>query len=154
MDEKTSGSVRTSVISGQVVLEGEIRGEENLHVFGQIRGSIQITGNILVGKSGLVEAEVEAANITIEGTIRGNALAREHLEILPTGTMIGDIAARSIDIKEGSSFEGRSRMIRQAAPPPAEAEPSPAADAPAEPAEAAEESPQEAPANTESGSES
>jgi len=115
MDKEMTGSGRISVVSEHVVLEGEITGEENLHIFGQIRGSIRISGDILVGKTGKVEADVEATNISVDGTIQGNALAREHLEIQSTGTMIGDITARSIDIKEGSSFEGRSRMLRRTA---------------------------------------
>ena len=47
-----------------------------------------------------------------EFAVKGNVVAREHLEILSTGKMIGDISARSIDLKEGSSFEGRSHMIK------------------------------------------
>jgi cytoskeletal protein CcmA (bactofilin family) len=46
--------------------------------------------------------------------------ARNHLEIQATGKMIGDITAKSIDIKEGSTFEGRSRMLKsgRTEPPP------------------------------------
>lgn len=149
MDKDTAGIGRTSVVSEHVVLEGDIGGEEHLHIFGQIRGSIRISGDILVGKTGVVEADVEADNITIEGTIRGNALAKEHLEILPTGTMIGDIAARSIDIREGSSFEGRSRMLRQSSPPQGATS---AIQTPKDSAAAAPENPGEIQPQTESGS--
>jgi cytoskeletal protein CcmA (bactofilin family) len=153
MIEKTAGSGRTSVVSEQVVLEGEIHGEENLHVFGRIRGSIRIDGDFLVGRTGVVEADVEAANITVEGTIRGTVLAREHLEIQSSGTMSGDIAARSIDIKEGSSFEGRSRMLRQPAPQPTVAKSPTATEPPEQSNAAASEVPEEAPPKSEAGGE-
>jgi len=48
----------------------------------------------------------------IEGKVTGNVLARKQLEIHSTGKLIGDCTARSIDIKEGALFEGRSIMLK------------------------------------------
>ena len=42
----------------------------------------------------------------------GNVKAHQQLEIHPTGKLIGDCTAASIDIKEGAVFEGRSNMIK------------------------------------------
>jgi len=106
-----SDAESTSLISRNVVIEGQVEGPENLKVDGTIKGSININGNLIVGVTGLVEAEVEADNIIIEGQIEGTVQARGHLEIQTTGKMIGDISAQTIDIKEGSTFEGRSHMI-------------------------------------------
>ena len=116
---QTESSVgATSIVSQNIRIEGDIRGNENLQVFGKLKGSLKVNGDIFVGESGVVEAEVEGINVTIQGTVIGNVLAKEHLEILSTGKMIGDISARSIDIKEGSSFEGRSQMIKPKGKPP------------------------------------
>jgi len=113
---KASGS--TSLLSKKVNIVGEIQGNEDLHVEGHFRGSIKITGNIFVGQTGVVEADIEADNIVIQGKITGNVLARKQLEIQALGQLIGDCSAQSIDIKEGAIFEGRSRMVRPAASPP------------------------------------
>jgi cytoskeletal protein CcmA (bactofilin family) len=43
--------------------------------------------------------------------VTGNVLAHKQLEIHPSGKLIGDCSAASIDIKEGAIFEGRSNMI-------------------------------------------
>ena len=72
---------------------------------------IKTDGSIIVGASGVIEANVEAENISIQGNITGNVAARGQLNIQPSGRISGDISARSIDIKEGTSFEGRSRMM-------------------------------------------
>jgi cytoskeletal protein CcmA (bactofilin family) len=108
--EKTFDS--TSLLSQNIKIEGEIRGEENLHVDGQIKGSVKLNGDIFIGSFGVVEADVEADNIVIQGKVTGNVLARQQLEIQPSGKLIGDCSARSIDIKEGAEFEGRSNMIK------------------------------------------
>ena len=113
--DQTSGS--TSLLSRNVKIEGEIRGEENLHIDGRIKGAVRLKGDILIGNAGVVEAEIEAENVIIQGQVTGNVTARQQLEIQPSGKLIGDCTARSIDIKEGAVFEGRSNMIRSSAAP-------------------------------------
>ena len=110
-----------SLVSENVRIEGELGGEENILINGRVLGSIKLNGDIVVGQSGVVEADIEGNTIVIQGTVKGNVTARNHLEIQATGKMIGDITAKSIDIKEGSTFEGRSRMLK-----PGRTEPSPA----------------------------
>ena len=113
--DNTAGS--TSLLSRSVKVEGEIQGEENLHIDGRIKGSVRLNGDVLIGNAGIVEAEIEAENIVIQGQVTGNVTARRQLEIRPSGKLFGDCTARSIDIKEGAVFEGRSNMIRSATAP-------------------------------------
>ena len=103
---------QAAVISRNSRIEGDWKGDEDLIVEGYFKGAIQTRGNLHVKQTGNVDADVHANNVIIEGRISGNVYAQGHLEIHTTGQMIGDIAARAIDIKEGSSFEGRSRMIK------------------------------------------
>ncbi len=109
---KDNAADSTSLLSKNVKIEGEIQGPENLHVEGYIKGSIKLSGDIFVCNTGIVEADVEAKNIVIQGEVTGNVLARQQLEIHPSGKLIGDCSAVSIDIKEGAVFEGRSIMIK------------------------------------------
>ncbi|MEE4263444.1 MAG: polymer-forming cytoskeletal protein [Desulfobacteraceae bacterium] len=115
--EKSNPAGSTSLLSKKVNIVGEIEGNEDLHVEGRFEGSIKITGNIFVGPTGVVDADVEAENIIIQGKINGNVLAHQQLEIQSLGQLIGDCSAQSIDIKEGAIFEGRSNMLRPAASP-------------------------------------
>jgi cytoskeletal protein CcmA (bactofilin family) len=111
---KENSAASTSLLSKSVNFEGEIQGNENLHIDGHIKGSIKLDGDVLVGSSGIVEAEIEANNVVIQGQVTGNIIARQQLEIQPSGKLMGDCTARSIDIKEGALFEGRSNMLRTA----------------------------------------
>ena len=104
----------TSLVSKNVKIEGEIKGPENLHVEGYIKGAVALSGDIFVGNTGVVEADLEAKNIVIQGEVTGNVKARKQLEIHPSGKLIGDCSASSIDIKEGAVFEGRSMMMKTA----------------------------------------
>ena len=108
-----------SVVSKKVNIEGDIRGDEDLRVEGRIKGSIKVVGDLVVGPSGVVEADVEADNVVIQGRLTGNVLARKQIEIRSSGQLLGDCRAKSIDIREGAIFEGRSSMLRSPAGPPA-----------------------------------
>ena len=72
----------------------------------------QLGGDIYVGPTGVVEADVEAENVVIQGEINGNVTARKQLQIQSAGKLLGNCTSQSIDIKEGAQFEGRSKMNR------------------------------------------
>jgi cytoskeletal protein CcmA (bactofilin family) len=111
--QKAKTADSTSLVSKNVRIEGEIRGPENLHVEGYVKGAVALSGDIFVGNTGIVEADLEAKNIVIQGEVTGNVKAHQQLEIHPSGKLIGDCTATSIDIKEGAVFEGRSIMMKK-----------------------------------------
>jgi cytoskeletal protein CcmA (bactofilin family) len=121
--QKDAPADSISLLSKNVRIEGEVQGPENLHVEGYLKGAVVLSGDIFIGNTGIVEADVEAKNIVIQGELSGNVKAHQQLEIHPTGKLIGDCTAASIDIKEGAVFEGRSNMIRASV---TAADPSPA----------------------------
>ena len=110
--DKGNNNGTTSLLSKEVILEGDIQGSENLQVEGKFKGTIKIAGDVYVGTTGVIEAEIEADNVVIQGQINGNVTARKQLQIQSTGKLMGDCTVHSIDIKEGALFEGRSKMIR------------------------------------------
>ena len=113
---KESASGTISLVSRQVVVEGEIHGDENLHVDGRVKGSIRLNGDLFVGANGVVEAEVEARNVIIQGALTGKVLAREQLEVQSTGRFNGESTAGSYEIREGAVFEGISKMLGRSNP--------------------------------------
>jgi cytoskeletal protein CcmA (bactofilin family) len=125
---KDASSDTTSLVSRPVVVEGEISGEENLHVDGRVKGVIRLAGDLFVGASGVVEAEVDARSIVIQGAVTGKVLARRQLEVQPSGRFNGEATAASYEIRQGAVFEGVSRMLGskpQAEKPADPADPSP-----------------------------
>jgi cytoskeletal protein CcmA (bactofilin family) len=113
--DKGNATGSTSLLSKEVKLEGEIQGSENLQVEGRFKGTIKLAGDLYIGPTGVVDADIEADNVIIQGQINGNVLARKQLQIQSSGKLMGDCTAQSIDIKEGALFEGRSKMIRPSA---------------------------------------
>lgn len=101
-----------SVVSRDIVVEGEIQGSENLAVDGRVKGLLKVDGDVLIGETGVVEADIEADNLVVKGRVAGDVTVRNTLEVHPGGELYGSIRARLIHIREGAVFEGRSQMIR------------------------------------------
>ncbi len=99
-----------TIIGKGVTVKGELLGDEDVKVEGRVEGKIKLTKNLLVGQAGVVEADVEAENINIGGTVTGNLSAQNKVEIVSSGKMVGDIKAPRVIVAEGAHFKGNVDM--------------------------------------------
>jgi cytoskeletal protein CcmA (bactofilin family) len=99
-----------TAIGKGITIKGELLGDEDVKIEGRIEGKIHLTKNLLVGQSGVIEAEIEADNINIGGTVTGNIIAQNRVEIVASGTMVGDIKAPRVIVAEGAHFKGNVDM--------------------------------------------
>jgi cytoskeletal protein CcmA (bactofilin family) len=100
----------TCVIAAKTVIKGEINGDEDVVVEGNVEGQIKITRDLRVGANGVVKATVEAQSIIVSGEIVGDCSASVRVEIQSTGRLTGNIRAPKIVIAEGAMFRGNSDM--------------------------------------------
>jgi cytoskeletal protein CcmA (bactofilin family) len=99
-----------TVIGKGITIRGELLGDEDVKIEGRVEGKITLVKNLLVGPSGVIEADVEAENINIGGTVTGNLIAQNRVEIVTSGTMIGDIKSPRVIVAEGAHFKGNVDM--------------------------------------------
>ncbi len=96
-----------------VVVKGDVTGNEDLTIFGQFEGTINLQGHSLtVGPEGKVKAEIQAARVIIYGTVHGNISVKERVEIYKTGQVVGDLMAPGISIEDGAYFKGKIEILR------------------------------------------
>lgn len=105
--EEAKGKVETIIGNGTVT--GDLFTKGSLRVEGKIKGAIKAEGDLYVGANGVINAEVEARNVVIAGTVNGDVIAAEKLEILKTGKLNGNIKTKTIKIEAGASFVGVSK---------------------------------------------
>ena len=99
-----------TIIGSTIVIDGEISGDEDLVIQGTVKGKLVLKENLIVENSGVVEADIETANVTISGQVTGNILAGERVELKADGRMVGDIKSPRILIADGASFKGNVDM--------------------------------------------
>jgi len=100
----------TCVIAPKTVVKGEITGDEDIVVEGNVEGQIRISKDLRVGANGVVKATVEAQSIIVSGELIGDCQAAIRVEIQSTGRLTGNIRAPKIVIAEGAMFRGNSDM--------------------------------------------
>lgn len=108
-EDYQADSVET-IIGSSVKLEGDLLGEGNINVHGEILGKIQTKGDVIIGKSANVKADVNATNITVSGSVEGNIKSEQKLEITEGGRILGDISSKSLSISPGANFSGQCNM--------------------------------------------
>lgn len=102
-----------TVIGLNVNLKGNLKNQGSIQVNGSVEGEVRSDDNITVGETAMIKGPVAAKVIEVSGTIKGLVEASEKLEINPTGKVIGDINAKSLIIKQGAIFIGKSTMPDQ-----------------------------------------
>lgn len=105
----------TTCLTRGIAVKGEITGNENLYVDGEVQGKIQLSvAAITIGPNGRVSADIEAREIEIHGQVQGTLRVGERVHICRTGVVTGDIVTERIAIDEGAVFQGRVDMARPA----------------------------------------
>ncbi|OGS67861.1 MAG: hypothetical protein A2Y96_02435 [Firmicutes bacterium RBG_13_65_8] len=95
---------RDAQLKGTVVSSGLIR------IDGKVDGEIVHKGDIAIGESGEITANVKAHNVTVAGVVNGNIEATGKLELLPTARVTGDLSVATLVVGEGAIFKGSSDM--------------------------------------------
>ncbi len=110
-------------IGKSVLVKGELSGSEDLYIDGQVEGTIELREhNLTVGPNGRVDANINAKEIILLGTVKGNVRAAERVEIRKSGSLIGDLVAARVVIEEGAYFKGSIDIQKAAAAGPKPAE--------------------------------
>ena len=99
------------MIGSSIKIKGDITGNEDLLIEGQVEGEINISSHqVTVGQSGQVNANVTANNIKIEGTVKGDILGSEKVVIAKTGNVRGNIVSPRVTLEDGAVFKGSIDM--------------------------------------------
>ncbi|HHY47739.1 MAG TPA: polymer-forming cytoskeletal protein [Firmicutes bacterium] len=101
-----------TVVGTDTRIEGVISGSGSIRVDGQVKGEINISGDLTIGDKGVVEAKALARNVVIAGEFRGSIQATGKLEIPPSGRLYGDVAVSALIIDDGAVFKGRCDIVR------------------------------------------
>jgi cytoskeletal protein CcmA (bactofilin family) len=100
-----------TLIGAAATIKGDILSEGNVRVDGKFNGSIDSEKEVLIGEEACITGNITAKTIIIYGKVKGNIKSDGILEIMSTGKLYGDIDVKSISIKEGAVFQGKSSMI-------------------------------------------
>jgi cytoskeletal protein CcmA (bactofilin family) len=77
-----------------------------------VTGKIQSAGDLVVGKGGEVDGEIQVGRLFVSGSVKGSAEAASSVELTAGCRVTASIKAPSLIIEDGAFFEGRCSMVR------------------------------------------
>lgn len=119
-DEKPAGAadampfLRPSLGSDTSVT-GKLSFAAPTRIDGKLKGEVRANDLLLIGEQGSVEGTVNAKALILEGTVRGDVVGTEWVQVHASGRLVGSVAAHRIEIAHGAKVQARMSI----APPPA-----------------------------------
>lgn len=91
-----------------------------LHVDGLVKGIVEASGDVSIGRSGRVEGDIAAHHMVVSGYASGT-IRCERLEVVESATVLCDVTSEQFIVEPGATFVGENRRAaggeRQAAEP-------------------------------------
>jgi cytoskeletal protein CcmA (bactofilin family) len=101
----------STVIGKSVIIRGELTGNEDLFMDGQIEGTITLTGSRLtIGPNAIVNADMNVQDVIIFGKVDGNIKASGSIDLRQSAVVTGDVLAGRLSIEESAVIKGRVEL--------------------------------------------
>src|ERR1700722_17683441 len=120
----------STVIGKSVVIRGELSGNEDLFIDGDVEGTVSLPeSRLTVGPNAQVRADINAREVVVFGHLTGNVKASGRGDLRQSALVKGDILAGRLSIEESAVLSGRVELKASTEPPksssstPAVAEP-------------------------------
>ena len=112
----SEGDKHMATIGQSIIFKGELSGDEDLEIEGQVDGTVDLTNHQLtVGANGRLTAQVTAKSIIVIGQVIGDLTATERIEIQATGVVEGNLRAPRLNVQEGAVLNGSIDMTATSA---------------------------------------
>ncbi|MCL2267050.1 MAG: polymer-forming cytoskeletal protein [Treponema sp.] len=90
---------------------GFLKFATTLHIQGNFRGTIEASGDLIVDKDAVVEADhITVSSLTVYGNISGTVHAQNKVDMMSGAKIQGDVSAAKLRIADGVLFEGKCKM--------------------------------------------
>lgn len=104
---------KNGVVESVPELDGEITFKDMLRINGHVAGRVSSEkGTLIIDASARVDANIEVAVATISGTVNGDIVGHQRVEVGPGAVINGNISTRAICIKPGAVFQGDCRILK------------------------------------------
>lgn len=115
---------RATRVVGDLYFTGELQLE------GKVTGSIvaenEKDAKVVVADTGVLEGEIRAPVVIVNGRVQGNIYSTKHLELAAKGNVVGTVHYHSIEMVKGAQVNGsmintQQDVLKEAVPAAADA---------------------------------
>ncbi len=108
-DTGTSRSSQSLIQEGMTV-RGDMKAEGDIRLDGSLEGSLVSKARVIIGGTGVIQADLEAAEVLVMGKIHGKIVGHRRIELRKGAHVEGDVTTQALVIEEGVFFRGNCQM--------------------------------------------
>ena len=112
--KKAQPPIKSLIAHGSRV-EGNLKFTEGLRVDGEVVGDIRAMTDepsmLVISEAAVVQGEIHADHVIVNGTVRGPVFARELLELQPKAHIEGDVSYRALEMHQGAVISGQLKPM-------------------------------------------
>ncbi|SCY04633.1 bactofilin family protein [Alkaliphilus peptidifermentans] len=101
----------TTLIGADCVFEGRLNTKGTIRIEGELKGDINLEGNLYIGETGRLIGNVNGSNVFVAGEVHGNVYATGQLRVAAKGKLYGDVNVKSFVLDENAIFDGNCKML-------------------------------------------
>lgn len=113
-DNKKVATENVVAGSNRIIAETKIKGDvtslSDFRIDGEVEGTIQTTGRLVVGRTGVIKGKVICTNADVEGKIEGTLQVKGVLSLKSTAEIQGEIFVEKLSIEPGAIFNVVCKM--------------------------------------------
>lgn len=100
-----------AVIGRSIRIDGDLQGEEDLRIEGDVNGTVRLRNHTLtIGSEGKIRADVYAKSVVVDGLMEGDLYGSERVAIRQNATVLGNITSPRVSLDDGARFKGSIEM--------------------------------------------
>ena len=107
-----------TLIGARTVIKGDISFTGGLHVDGAVHGALVAEPGgealLVLSDKGVIEGEVRAPHVVINGTLKGDIVASERVELAAQARVTGNIYYKLLEMAAGAQVNGQ--IVREEEP--------------------------------------
>ncbi len=98
-------SINTIVGPGAFI-RGELKIAGFIRIDGDIDGSLETPGRVIIGENARVRGDIRALVATVGGVVQGDVIAPEGVTILSSGMVLGNVITKRLQVEESVVLNG------------------------------------------------
>jgi len=108
--DKTTARIDT-LIGRSASIQGDVEFSGGLHIDGRVAGNVRVVPGgaaaLSISEHGVVEGSVEAPQVVLNGTVKGDIIAAERVVLGAKARVLGDVRYGVIEMALGAEITGR-----------------------------------------------
>ena len=100
----------TAFIDQGSSFEGKLSFKDTVRIDGHFSGEISSENTLVVGETGVIEANVRSQTVIISGTVAGDIVAAAKVVVHKSGRVDGNVETPSLVMEEGATINGMLKM--------------------------------------------